>query len=244
VFVSSLRGEVARLMAAGLSLNEIAHRLGVARSTVGYHAAELRRAEQPRPDVTSRAGGPPVAAVSVTRARVRELLETGTTRAAIAAELGISRSTVSYHARNLNGSNDDRFARRYDWSAIARYYEAGHTLAECRAVFGFSRHGWHDAISRGVIVPRPARLPLEELLKAGTRRNRGHLKQRLFDAGLKERRCETCGLVDWLGMPLALSLHHVNGDRHDNRLENLSILCPNCHSQTDTFAGRQRQRAP
>ena len=166
------------------------------------------------------------------------------TRVAIAAELGLARSTVSYHARNLNGANDERFARRYDWAAIARYYEAGHSPAECRAAFGFTKPTWHDAIRRGVIVPRPARLPLEELLRAGVRRNRGHLKQRLFDAGLKLRRCEACGLTGWLGIPIALTLHHVNGDRHDNRLENLQILCPNCHAQTDTFGGRKRGSAP
>jgi DNA-binding CsgD family transcriptional regulator len=194
--VARVRDDVASLIAEGLNLNEIAHRLGLARSTVGYHVAELRRLKDVKPDVVARAGGPPVAAVAVTRARVRELLEVGKTRAAIATELGIARSTVSYHARNLNGGNDERFARRYDWAEIARYYEAGHTPAECRAAFGFSKPSWHDAIRRGLIAPRPVRLPLEDLLIAGRPCNRGHLKQRLFDAGLKERRCEDCGLID------------------------------------------------
>ncbi|HWF50270.1 MAG TPA: HNH endonuclease [Solirubrobacteraceae bacterium] len=50
--------------------------------------------------------------------------------------------------------------------------------------------------------------------------------------------CERCGLIDWQGDPLTLALHHINGERHDNRLENLMLLCPNCHSRTDTYAGR------
>jgi Zn finger protein HypA/HybF involved in hydrogenase expression len=65
-----------------------------------------------------------------------------------------------------------------------------------------------------------------------------NLKARLFQAGLKEQRCERCGIADWRGNPLSFALHHVNGDRHDNRLENLEIMCPNCHSQTDNFARR------
>jgi Zn finger protein HypA/HybF involved in hydrogenase expression len=69
-------------------------------------------------------------------------------------------------------------------------------------------------------------------------RNRGHIKQRLIRLGLKQHRCETCGISEWLGKPLSLALHHINGDGDDNRLENLEPLCPNCHSQTENFAGR------
>ena len=49
--------------------------------------------------------------------------------------------------------------------------------------------------------------------------------------------------VDWLGKPLSMALHHVNGEGADNRLENLMMLCPNCHSQTENFSGRGRKRA-
>ena len=59
---------------------------------------------------------------------------------------------------------------------------------------------------------------------------------------MKENRCERCGVSDWLGEPLAIALHHANGDGLDNRLENLVMLCPNCHSQTDNFSGRGRRR--
>jgi hypothetical protein len=93
-----------------------------------------------------------------------------------------------------------------------------------------------------MITPRPARIPLEQLLVAGPWRNRNHLKRRLIDAGIKTRRCESCGLTEWQGIAVPLALHHVNGDRHDNRLENLQILCPNCHGLTDTWAGRNIRR--
>ena len=135
------------------------------------------------------------------------------------------------------------FAKRYDWDAIRAYYEAGHSMTQCIAEFGFSRNAWWDAIRRGVISPRPRREPIEDILASGRRRSRSHVKLRLLDAGLKKESCERCGLSAWRGESLSLELHHVNGDGLDNRLENLLLLCPNCHSQTDTWGGRNRTRA-
>ena len=86
-------------------------------------------------------------------------------------------------------------------------------------------------------------LPLERLLVADTYRSRHNLKNRLIRAGLKQNRCEACGLTEWRGRPLSMALHHVNGDGRDNRLANLEFLCPNCHSQTENFSGRGRRRA-
>ncbi|HEX5309522.1 MAG TPA: helix-turn-helix domain-containing protein [Solirubrobacteraceae bacterium] len=247
MFVSELRAAVAKLLDAGLSKNEIAHRLGVARSTVGYHAERLGD-EKGRPSEQhgSSSRRRPVAAVAVTREQVRQLLASGKTRAEVARALGLSRSTVTYHAARLGEDIDSSCGRRYDWHQIRRFYDEGHSLRACQARFGFNMRTWHDAIHRGAIVARPTRMPLDRLLVAGPRRNRGHLKQRLFDAGLKERRCETCGLNEWRGRPIPLSLHHVNGERHDNRLANLQILCANCHGQTDNWAGRNlvRRRKP
>jgi hypothetical protein len=149
---------------------------------------------------------------------------------------------VTYHARRLGQKIDDRCSRRYDWEAIRRFYDAGHNASECRSRFGFNPETWHAAIRRGLVTARPTRVPLDELLVAGPRRSRNHVKQRLFDAGVKTRTCESCGLSKWNGLPVPLALRHVNGYRHDNRLENLQILCANCHCQTDTWAGRNIPR--
>lgn len=69
------------------------------------------------------------------------------------------------------------------------------------------------------------------------------LKHRLFKERLLKNECYSCGLKDtWQGSPISLQLDHINGIRHDNRLCNLRILCPNCHSQTSTFAGRSKKK--
>ena len=54
-------------------------------------------------------------------------------------------------------------------------------------------------------------------------------------------KCENCGLTEWQDKPIICELHHINGDSTDNRIENLQILCPNCHSQTDNFRSRNRK---
>lgn len=84
--------------------------------------------------------------------------------------------------------------------------------------------------------------PLVEILVANsTYTSSGGLRRRLIREGLKEARCEICGLDTWRGEPLPLALDHVNGDPTDNRLENLRILCPNCHALTDTWCARNRK---
>lgn len=67
------------------------------------------------------------------------------------------------------------------------------------------------------------------------------LKKRLLKEGLLEYKCAICGNTgEWLGQPLTLQLDHINGDHFDHRLENLRLLCPNCHSQTETFSGKNK----
>lgn len=64
------------------------------------------------------------------------------------------------------------------------------------------------------------------------------LKKYLLKNNFKEYRCECCGETEWMGKPIPLQTHHINGNNTDNRIENLQLLCPNCHAITDTYCGR------
>jgi hypothetical protein len=97
----------------------------------------------------------------------------------------------------------------------------------------FTGRGWN----RGKRMPPRG---LDEVLRAGTFVQSFRLKKRLFAAGLKSPACEECGWSQrTLDGYLPLELDHINGDRDDNRLENLRVLCPNCHSLKPTHRGRK-----
>lgn len=99
-----------------------------------------------------------------------------------------------------------------------------------------------DQYARGREAARRRRLTLEEILVEGSTYSRDALKIRLFESGLKERKCELCGQDEmWRGRAIGLILDHINGVRNDNRLENLRIVCPNCAAGLDTHCGRKNR---
>jgi 5-methylcytosine-specific restriction endonuclease McrA len=132
--------------------------------------------------------------------------------------------------------------RRYEWATVQAFYNEGNSFYDCMRRFGFCRASWHKAVKRGEIRPRPLGPPLTELLANSNSNGRTNIKRRLIRAGLLENRCEECGLGDWLGERLTIQIDHINGVRDDYRLENLPMLCPNCHSQTGTYGRRSFKR--
>ena len=79
---------------------------------------------------------------------------------------------------------------------------------------------------------------LSQVLVENSTGNSHKLKLRLIKEGIKEERCEVCNNTEWMGETIPLDLHHINGNHFDNRLENLIIVCPNCHRLTDNWGNR------
>lgn len=82
---------------------------------------------------------------------------------------------------------------------------------------------------------------LPEVLIREKLENTWRLKNRLVREGIKEHRCEGCQNTVWLGKPIPLELHHKDGDRTNNALLNIELLCPNCHALTDNYRGSKKK---
>jgi hypothetical protein len=98
----------------------------------------------------------------------------------------------------------------------------------------------HFGINNGnVNSNRFVKTPLSKILVSGSTFNTTNLKEKLYNNGLKERKCELCGQDEnWHGKHMSLILDHINGIRDDHRFENLRIVCPNCDATLPTFSGK------
>ena len=104
----------------------------------------------------------------------------------------------------------------------------------------FNGRGWnclgHKDFNKG-------KEPINVYFKRYTNRKPANVKKRILTYGLKDYQCESCGISHkkgWLGEDITIELHHIDGDRCNNYLDNLKFLCPNCHSQTDNYRNKKR----
>lgn len=102
----------------------------------------------------------------------------------------------------------------------------------------FSGQGWAKG-KRGEYKPR---IPLKDILAGKHPYYQSYkLKNRLLREKILERKCYGCKNVEWLNKPIPLELEHKDGDSMNHKLNNLTLLCPNCHALTSTHAGKNKK---
>ena len=89
---------------------------------------------------------------------------------------------------------------------------------------------------------RKPKMTLEDYLENSEDIQTNKVRKKILEEGLKPHRCECCGLEEWMGKPIPLELHHKDGNRHHNELENYELLCPNCHAFTDSYRGKNSRK--
>ena len=81
-------------------------------------------------------------------------------------------------------------------------------------------------------------MPLLDYLTKSQDIQSNKVRIKLLKEGYKEHKCENCGLTHWCNDLIPLELHHKDGNRHNNTLDNYELLCPNCHALTDSYRGK------
>lgn len=142
-----------------------------------------------------------------------------------------------------------RLLSEEDFAALVAESKSFYELAE---KIGYSRTGGGTQTSLKNAV-KERNLDISHF--TGSAWNKGNYDYSLFTKGsykkngkttlnplitLRGRKCENCGLTEWQGEPINLEIHHIDGDRSNNELDNLLLLCPNCHSYTSTFCGKTK----
>ena len=102
-----------------------------------------------------------------------------------------------------------------------------------RALYSKCAYGTH----------RKTRVDVEDIINGKVSwQGSARLLRKLIKSGYKESKCEVCGITEWQGKPISMCLHHIDGNHDNNSIDNLQVLCPNCHSQTDNYAGKKLKK--
>ena len=126
--------------------------------------------------------------------------------------------------------------RRLGLRAAGGNYE--HVNAIIKRLKLDTRHWTGQAHLRGKTNPHAPRRSLESILRRGAFYQSNKLRKRLLREGVLQPVCSSCGGNEWLGGPMPLELDHVDGDKTNNQLDNLRMICPNCHALTPTYRGK------
>ena len=144
--------------------------------------------------------------------------------------------------------------KKYEWnlSEIEKAVKESINFTEVLEKIGIPRYGNNNKTLRNILDANnidyshftgrartyaTSYIEASEYLNTDKKIKTSKLKNKLIKENIVENKCDICGLTNWLDKPIVLQLHHIDGNPNNNSLENLQLLCPNCHSQTDNYCG-------
>lgn len=172
---------------------------------------------------------------------VVRLLKEGKSVSEIVSLLNCSKGTVSFHRKQLGliYENPRKSIDSFDWREIQKCYDSGISVIQCCKKYGISRNNLKESIEKKLFKINNKDFTDENVFVENSSYPRGSIKRRVIKDKKIDYKCGCCGINDeWNNKPLVLHLDHINGVNNDHRLENLRFLCPNCHTQQDTYAGK------
>lgn len=175
-------------------------------------------------------------------------LLSGETKRSIANRIGVAESTIGYYIKRFGLKNHlDSHKKQQLLSAI----DATNTMLAAAKYLGVPYRTFIEAAKRfGIYEPNQGRrgisrpsngngFPLQDILDGKhPQYQSNHLRRRLLQEGIFEHKCSCCKLTEWNGQPIPIELDHIDGNKHNHQQDNLRLLCPNCHAQTDTYKGK------
>lgn len=188
--------------------------------------------------------------------KIKDMLRQGRKYSEIMKELNVASSTISYHAKRIGLNRFSYEHKEHDWNEIQRLCDEGLSFHSIEKIVGINRHTLSDAKKNGKItlsenrnsyLNRVRYVP-EEVLIVDSPCSTSRIKKVIKRNSLLKYYCsnEECMLYGienpiWAGKKIVLHLDHINGIRNDHRIENLRWLCPNCHSLTETYCGKNKR---
>lgn len=133
------------------------------------------------------------------------------------------------------------FDNIYSMSAHKGHCDGRNSTTQLEASRGWNRGLTRKTDDRLRKLGDKQSIPLSEILAGKHPKvQTNKLKHKLLSEGIFQNTCSVCGISEWLNQPIVCELDHINGNRYDHHLDNLRILCPNCHSQTKTYCGKNK----
>lgn len=197
--------------------------------------------------------------------KVKELYDKGLSYNEIGAKLNMCKSTVAYY---LNRFDNEEYIKKaslkekqnleYESIVCETYKQFNSLTKTCvmlnkrptQTTFEYIRRILEknnipidNTVKERVSKPHQDLTEVDIFSKNSKLSSLSHLKKYILKFNLKEERCEKCGNTHWNGIKISLEVHHIDGDRGNNEINNLQLLCPNCHSQTDNYCGKKKKKS-